>query len=217
MSTQVETQSFNPGIEYYPPTLLAKHGIQLSDNAATADVYPPTADIGWVPDLAKFQERTLERMKTVPQGTQVPKGWPKAVRHPLAWTGSDLKPEDYVLVLSTVDIAEIMAALSNFKSNLLTAGLTWHWFHAKANLIHLKGRGLELREVRKATFPLPLLGPRLESASRNVHDGRGFCVVRGLNPASFSREDNAILYLGVSSYFGEQRGRQYQDGSMMSE
>jgi len=40
-------------------------------------------------------------------------------------------------------------------------------------------------------------------------------VLRGLYPDKYSREDNVAIYLGVSSYFGETRGRQYQDGRMM--
>jgi hypothetical protein len=77
-------------------------------------------------------------------------------------------------------------------------------------------RDLNFDDIRKATFVLPRLGPRLEHQSRMLREGRGFCVLRGLDPTKYSREDNVIIYVGISSYFGEQRGRQYQDGMMLS-
>ena len=52
--------------------------------------------------------------------------------------------------------------------------------------------------------------------SHRVHNGCGFVVVRGLEPKSYSREDNVIIYLGVSSYIGERRGRQNVAGSKLS-
>jgi hypothetical protein len=76
---------------------------------------------------------------------------------------------------------------------------------------------VDLQDIKRSTFPLPKLGPRLESLAMKVYEGIGFCIVRGLKPRNFSREDNILIYLGVSSYFGEHRGRQYQDGRMMSQ
>ncbi len=32
--------------------------------------------------------------------------------------------------------------------------------------------------------------------------------MRGLDPAKYSREDNIVIFLGVSSYVGEMRGKQ---------
>jgi hypothetical protein len=77
--------------------------------------------------------------------------------------------------------------------------------------------GLELDEVDKSTFLLPTLGAILTDMSECVHRGRGFFVLRGLKPSSYSREDNVIIYLGISSYIAERRGRQNQNGLMMSE
>ena len=75
---------------------------------------------------------------------------------------------------------------------------------------------MDLSNVNKATFPLPRLGSDLETLSSCVHEGRGFFVLRGLDPTLLSKEDNVVLYLGVSSYIAERRGRQNQDGMMLS-
>jgi hypothetical protein len=50
-----------------------------------------------------------------------------------------------------------------------------------------------------------------------IHDGRGFVVLRGLQPDKYSNFDNILLYLGVTSYIAEKRGMQDFDGRMIRE
>jgi len=57
----------------------------------------------------------------------------------------------------------------------------------------------------------------LEKACEDVYNGRGFSIVRGLDPNAFSLEDMTVIYLGISSYIGEGRGKQDQRGSKLSE
>lgn len=64
--------------------------------------------------------------------------------------------------------------------------------------------------ISQSTFPLPTLGKALGDLSNEIHNGRGFSVVRGIPVAKYSREDNIIIYAGVSSYVGALRG--LQDG-----
>lgn len=77
--------------------------------------------------------------------------------------------------------------------------------------------GLYGDEVTPETFPLPILGPKLRKIAVEIHQGKGFAVVRGLNPDDFSPEDNVLVFLGISSYIGAKRGRQDEDGNMLSE
>jgi hypothetical protein len=76
--------------------------------------------------------------------------------------------------------------------------------------------GLYGNEVTPDTFPLPTLGPKLQQVALDIHRGRGFAVVRGMNPDEFSPEDNVLVFLGISSYIGVQRGRQDEEGNMLS-
>lgn len=76
--------------------------------------------------------------------------------------------------------------------------------------------GLYGNEVSPSSFPLPTLGPKLLRVAEDIHSGKGFAVVRGLNPNEFSPEDNVLVFLGISSYIGAQRGRQDEDGNMLS-
>lgn len=58
------------------------------------------------------------------------------------------------------------------------------------------------------TFPLPTLHAELRRLSQELHTGHGFFVVRGLRVDDYTREENAVIYAGVSSHIAAQRGRQ---------
>ena len=61
-----------------------------------------------------------------------------------------------------------------------------------------------------------MLGPTLTNLSRELHFGRGFFVLCTIPVDSYSRADNVLIYTGVSSYVGEQRGLQGADGGVLS-
>ena len=71
-------------------------------------------------------------------------------------------------------------------------------------------------EISVINFPLPNLGAKLLQLTQQLHDTIGFFVLRGLNPEEYSQEDNILIFLGISSYVGEKRGRQDEAGSMLS-
>lgn len=49
----------------------------------------------------------------------------------------------------------------------------------------------------------------------NVYEGKGFGLVRGLNPLSYFTEDLTMMYLGIQSYIANRRGRQDEKGNML--
>ncbi|KAK0747947.1 hypothetical protein B0T21DRAFT_13632 [Apiosordaria backusii] len=123
----------------------------------------------------------------------LPSGYPSQLISELAWTGASLaKSSDFTLQLAEEDVAEINAAVDHYKT-----------LDQDGNL------------VEPADFPLPTLGAKLEQLCRDVHHGKGFSVIRGLNPASYPVEDLSLVYLGLSSYVAEQRGRQDKRGNML--
>lgn len=106
-------------------------------------------------------------------------------RGPTVWSGSDATPErvPYItLILAYID--EIEAALEKFKE-----------------------LGLNGPAVNADTFPLPTLGPHLRAISQSLHEGPGFALVRGLDTEKYSDEDVMIIFLGLGSYIGSQRGK----------
>jgi hypothetical protein len=78
------------------------------------------------------------------------------------------------------------------------------------------GLGLPFNKACKENFPLPNLAPLLSETCDDIYNGRGFAVIRGLEPDLYSPEDFASIFLGISSYIAERRGKQDQRGTMMS-
>ncbi|KAI0543509.1 hypothetical protein F4679DRAFT_590419 [Xylaria curta] len=110
----------------------------------------------------------------------------------MVWDGRDLDSSQYTYKLTEAEIAEIEQALDVFK-----------------------GYGLDGPEISPTNFPLASLGKKLHDFAHVVHAGRGFVVLAGLDPQKYTAEDNALLFLGVSSYIGEERGMQDNAGRMM--
>lgn len=68
--------------------------------------------------------------------------------------------------------------------------------------------GLSLGHITVDTFPLPNLHAELRRLSGELHNGHGFFVIRGLRVDEHTREENIIIYAGVSTHIAAQRGRQ---------
>ena len=66
------------------------------------------------------------------------------------------------------------------------------------------------------TFPLPSLKQKLAALGAVLFEGKGFFILRGLDPQGFSVEENSIISLGVSSYIHEERASQNSTGEMIS-
>jgi hypothetical protein len=72
------------------------------------------------------------------------------------------------------------------------------------------------KEVNPASFPLPTLGEKLSNVRNELYNGRGFAIFRGVDIDSFNPVDLIVLYLGLTSYIAEKRGKQNQRGAMLS-
>jgi hypothetical protein len=69
--------------------------------------------------------------------------------------------------------------------------------------------------VNKENFPVPNLQHVLRKCCRELHDGKGFVILRGLDLAKYSVEDGMVIFLGIQSYIAEQRARQDDKGNMV--
>ncbi|MCU0669340.1 MAG: TauD/TfdA family dioxygenase [Myxococcota bacterium] len=67
----------------------------------------------------------------------------------------------------------------------------------------VRARGLGLAAVGRAEFPLPALAERIASWSRELADGRGFLLVRGLPVERWGDDDSALVYWGIGQHLGE--------------
>jgi len=67
---------------------------------------------------------------------------------------------------------------------------------------------ISLAYITADNFPLPNLRPELRRLSRDLHNGRGFFVIRGLRIDDYTRADNVLIYAGLSAHIAPQFGRQ---------
>ncbi|EGU72953.1 hypothetical protein FOXB_16541 [Fusarium oxysporum f. sp. conglutinans Fo5176] len=121
------------------------------------------------------------------------RSFPQLIDLPGAWHGNQFSDEsEYVYNLSSHEVEEIENALCHFKALGLDGGL-----------------------ICRQNFPLPTVGKSLDLIRLDVHEGKGFGLVRGINPLDYSAEDLTMMYLGVQSYIANLRGRQDEKGNML--
>src|SRR5262249_11891795 len=107
------------------------------------------------------------------------------IRGPSAWYGRELAArEDWIRRFSGPELAEIARAVRAFKSS-----------------------GRPLAEISPASFPLPELSGVLRSLLAELLEGRGFVMLRGFPVRKYSRDEQAIAYMGLGSYFGRARSQ----------
>lgn len=158
------------------------------------------AQINWQPDYEVYINRPATAASQAPKGALM-RGWPKMLVSALVWKGQDFQSEEeYIYNLGDDEKREIKNALRHFKSQSALCP-------SYAQLSSIAGLHLERSLVSKKTFPLGSLGPVLERLTVELHRGKGFFVIRGLEPALLSVEENALVYLGISSYVASRRGR----------
>jgi hypothetical protein len=144
-------------------------------------------DITYLPDRKKWQERTARRQKEEKLSQDLPDGFPKQLSGPKIWEGKDFegKEEEWVYTLTEDELNEVDEAINAFEKTQKPFG-----------------------DIDKATFVLPTLGPKITLLTEeNVVSGRGFLVVRGINPDKYTKEQQVIAYAGFSAYVGK-RGLQ---------
>lgn len=108
---------------------------------------------------------------------------PGIIEGPAAWRSDQLTPGEWVHDLDPAEVGEIEQA-------------------ARA----LAAADLDLTKVGPADFPLPLGGSHMrEILLKDVLEGRGFAVVRGLAPERLDRSQIAAAFIGLAAYWGALR------------
>ena len=74
-------------------------------------------------------------------------------------------------------------------------------------MLTILGENASIPHLLPENFPLSKsLGERLRGVSESLHNGRGFAVLRGLDPARYSDRENVALFVGLSGHVGDKRG-----------
>ncbi|KAB8226114.1 hypothetical protein BDV33DRAFT_186908 [Aspergillus novoparasiticus] len=147
-------------------------------------------EIGYMPDYDSYLARGKRRQETETLDKNVPEGFPSQLNGSLVWDPRSLaNTYDWNYHLTAEELDEINNALRHFK-------------YTSAALNKPMG------ELSPVTFPLPKLHRALREISHEVHNGHGFKVLRGLPVDNYTREENVIIYAGLSSHVAPIRGRQ---------
>src|SRR5437773_2116834 len=102
------------------------------------------------------------------------------VRHPSAWTVADFRsPADYSVDLDAVQLRDIAAAIRR-----------------------IKAAGIGLDGLQNEHFDVPSLRPVVEEIRRQVEDGRGFVLLRGLPTEEYSKDDLGLIFWGIGTHLG---------------
>ena len=74
----------------------------------------------------------------------------------------------------------------------------------------LASPAVDIAKIRKQDFPLPTLAPRLLRICREVQQGLGFALIRGLSVAAGDIRRAAIAFFGIGSHLGAARPQNAQ-------
>lgn len=69
-------------------------------------------------------------------------------------------------------------------------------------LQHAKARTSDVLHITPATFPLPTLGPKLAEVERQLIDGPGVALLRGLDRSRYDTADAEAIYVGIGMHLG---------------
>ena len=72
-----------------------------------------------------------------------------------------------------------------------------------AAVADIEARGLDVLDIQRENFRLPLLGGTLGRIRDDLQNGFGFAVIRGLPIKRYDIRQAAIAYFGIGSHFGE--------------
>jgi hypothetical protein len=142
----------------------------------------------------------------------LPTDFPPYISSNLAWSAAQFRNEEqYVYYLTVEDKLEIDAALQSFQGAYTSVVLSYDYL----SNVDLE-LGLDGNLVNRSNFPLPQFRISLQHIAEDVHYGKGFCVIRGLETERYSVEDSTVIFLGIQSYIADQRMRQDELGNMIS-
>lgn len=109
------------------------------------------------------------------------------IEGPAAWKGRELatRPQQWLFELAPEELREIDDAVR-----------------------HVQQEGIALGDITPKTFVLPRLGQRLASLlDKQLLNGPGFALLRGIPVDRYTLEQSAIAYLGIGSYLGSFRSQ----------
>lgn len=106
---------------------------------------------------------------------------PQPIRADCVWKGSEFDLEGRAFwALSAEDVQEIGTAVRNAMAR----------------------PDFDFLIITPETFPLPSVGPRLKEVRREISEGSGVALMRGLQQGGFSADELSVALVGLGSHIG---------------
>ncbi|HET6773600.1 MAG TPA: TauD/TfdA family dioxygenase [Acidimicrobiales bacterium] len=77
-----------------------------------------------------------------------------------------------------------------------------HVAELDAALVHAEARADDVLDITRDLFPLPTLGPELARITRELIDGRGMVLIRGVPVERYTKDRASAIYWGVGTHMG---------------
>jgi Taurine catabolism dioxygenase TauD, TfdA family len=117
--------------------------------------------------------------------TKVIHDLPPEIEGPSVWYGSTMAlKRNWIERLSDAEVAEIEQAMGRLAES-----------------------AVDIPSIRRDDFPLSALGLRLQNILREVLDGRGFVLLRGLPVERWTKREVAIAFFGLGAHLGNARSQ----------
>lgn len=118
--------------------------------------------------------------KTADRAVRQPAVPLQPVVDPAEWTGAQMEAtDDWIYHLSEAEIEDLDRAIRGVET-----------------------RGLDIMEITRETFPLPVLGAGIARVRRDLLDGRGFTLIRGFPVTRYNRAQAAAAFFGIGCHIG---------------
>ncbi len=104
----------------------------------------------------------------------------RPVGGPSAWRGREMaQRSDWIETLTAAEVAELDRAR-----------------------VEARARGRALEDLRREDFALPTLAARIRGWARELGEGRGFLLMRGLPVEAWGDEDAGLVFWGIGQHLG---------------
>jgi hypothetical protein len=105
---------------------------------------------------------------------------PRVLETDCEWRAENVaNPADWTEVLTAADIAEIDEAVA-----------------------FARAKSSDLLTIGKDDFPLPELGQKIKRIEKELMQGRGFVLIRGLPRERYTNDDMCLAYWGIGAHLG---------------
>ncbi|KAL5374153.1 hypothetical protein PMIN06_011970 [Paraphaeosphaeria minitans] len=119
-----------------------------------------------------------ESLRSISSWGSAPDKLAPSVEGSMVWKNSELDPTKYVVNLNATEVSQVRSAVISIKLQKIAPEL-----------------------ISKDNFPLSKdLSAKLADVSKQVHEGFGVAVIRGLDAARFNDEEAVIAFVGTCAH-----------------